>query len=117
MAGNAGHPFFGNQYDKGGYNGGYRYEWKPNSNVATGLKCPTKAASDNIASVSLSAVLPQTTNKILPVASKVGNQGKGAIIAIVVVSLFAAIGTSVYYINKHSNGNRKLKEKGPQAIN
>jgi hypothetical protein len=31
MAGNTGHPFFGNQYTKSNYHGGYTYDWEPNA--------------------------------------------------------------------------------------
>ena len=116
MAGNEGHPFFGNQYARSCYTGGYQYDWKPNSSVTDVFKQSAKSVSDSIKSVSSITALPQSENKILPRVSKSGNDGKGAIFAVVIVSVITAIGTGAYFLCKHINKNRKSKEEAFQSI-
>src|SRR5665647_891586 len=116
MAGNAGHPFFGNQYVSRSYTGGYHYNWIPNSNVTEVFTRSAKTVSDNISSISSSAALPQSANKILPRASKIGKSGKGIMIAVVVVSAVAAIGTGAYFLYKHTNKKRKSKKEALQTM-
>ena len=67
MAGNVGHPFFGNQYANSSYTGGYHYDWKPNLKVSEGISNLSKTAIDSKTNISLSAAFPQNTNKILPI--------------------------------------------------
>ncbi|HEY9059180.1 MAG TPA: hypothetical protein VIO64_01570 [Pseudobacteroides sp.] len=110
MAGNAGHPFFGNQYVSSSYTGGYHYDWIPNSNVTEVFTHSAKTVSDNIKSISSSAVLPQSAKKILPRASKCVKSGKGAMIAVVVVSVVATIGTGAYFLYRHINKKHKSEE-------
>lgn len=116
MAGNLGHPFFGNQHVISDYAGGYRYDWIPNSNVTEVSNLSAITVSDNIKSHSSSAALPQSVNKILPKASKIEMNGKGTIITAVVVSAVAAIGTGAYFLYKHISKKRKSKEEAFQTI-
>lgn len=116
MAGNAGHPFFGNQYVSSSYTGGYHYDWIPNSNVTEVFTRSAKKLSDNISSVPSIAAHHKSANKILPRAYIIGESGKGAMIAVVVVSAIAAIGTGAYFLYKHINKKHKLKEEALQAI-
>lgn len=116
MAGNVGHPFFGNQYVSSYYTGGYHYDWTPNSNVTEVSNLSVRTVSDNTKILSSNAALPQSSNKILTRSPKIEVNGNGATIAIVVVSAVAAIGTGVYFLYKHISKKRKSKEDAFQSI-
>lgn len=116
MAGNVGHPFFGNQYVSSNYTGGYHYDWTPNSNVTEVSTLSVRTVSDNTQILSSNAALPQSSNKILTRSPKIEVNGNGATIAIVVVSAVAAIGTGVYFLYKHISKKRKSKEDAFQSI-
>lgn len=75
-----------------------------------------KTVSDNISRISSSEAIPQRANKILPRVSNVGKSGKGTMIAVVVVSVVAAIGTGAYFLYKHTNKKRKSKRETLQTI-
>ena len=116
MAGNVGHPFFGNQYVSSNYTGGYHYDWTPNSNVTEVSNLSVRTVSDNTKILSSNAALPQSSNKILTRSPKIEVNGNGATIAIVVVSAVAAIGTGVYFLYKQISKKRKSKEEVFQSI-
>lgn len=124
MAGNVGHPFFGNQYVSSNYTGGYHYDWTPNSNVTEVSNLSVRTVSDNTKNISSNAALlqrsnaalPQSANKILTRSPKIEANGNGAMIAIVVVSAVAAIGAGVYFLYKQISKKRKSKEEAFQSI-
>jgi len=116
MAGNMGHPFYGNQYVSGNYTGSYQYDWIPNSNVTKVFKQSAKTVSENINSVSSSAIQPQSANRILLSPPKIGKIKKDVIIAAVVVSAVAAIGTVTYFLYKHIKKKNKTREEEYQTI-
>ena len=117
MAGNAGHPFFGNQYVSSSvaYPGGYTYDWLPNPNITEVFTRSAKAATDSICNIPSSVATPQRAIKVIPKipkSIKIGTGGKIAIITIIT----AGIGTGGYFLYKHIKKKHKLKEGALHAI-
>lgn len=117
MAGNAGHPFFGNQYVSSNvaYPGGYTYDWLPNSNITEVFTRSAKVATDSLSNIPSSVATPPRAIKVIPKipkSIKIGTGGKIAIITIIA----AGISTGAYFLHKHTNKKRKLKEEALQSI-
>jgi hypothetical protein len=115
MAGNTGHPFFGNQYVSSSvaYPGGYTYDWLPNSNITEVFTRSAKVATDSISNIPSNVATPQRAIKVIPKIKsiKIGTGGKIAIITII-----TAIGTGGYFLYKHIKKKHKLKEGALHAI-
>ena len=116
MAGNAGHPFFGNQYVSSNvaYPGGYTYDWLPNANISEVFTRSTKVATDSISNIPLSIAAPQRSIRVIPKVPK-SIKIKGGKIAII-TTITAAVGTGAYFLYKHIDKKRKSKEKALQTI-
>ena len=95
MAGNMGHPFFGNQYAGSSYSGGYHYDWIPNSK---------------------SIALSQSVNGNLSKASKILEIGKSAMNVELVVSVVVATAINAYFQYKRINKEYKSKAEAFQTI-
>ena len=117
MAGNAGHPFFGNKYVSSSvvYPGGYTYDWLPNTNISEVFTRSTKVTTDSISNIPLSVAAPQRSIKVIPKMSKSIKIGKGGKIAII-TTIAAAAGTGAYFLYKHIDKKRKSKEEALQTI-
>ena len=117
MAGNAGHPFFGNKYVSSSvvYPGGYTYDWLPNTNISEVFTRSTKVATDSISNIPLSVAAPQRSIKVIPKMPKSIKIGKGGKIAII-TTIAAAAGTGAYFLYRHIDKKRKSKEEALQTI-
>jgi len=117
MAGNAGHPFFGNQYVSSSavYSGGYTYDWSPNANISEFFTRSTKVATDSIRNIPLSVVEPQRSIQFIPKMPKSIKIGKGGKI-VIITTIVAAVGTGAYCLYRHIDTKRKSKEEALQAI-
>jgi len=106
MAGNAGHPFYGNQHTAGNYAGGYKYEWLPNHKATEFIPRSTKPITNRVSSFS--------PNNVISQVFKATEKRNGGIITMA-IAITAAVGTGAYFLSKHIHKKYKDKKEVIQA--
>ncbi|MHC1735749.1 MAG: hypothetical protein AB9921_08805 [Erysipelotrichaceae bacterium] len=111
MAGNVGHPFFGNQYTNGNYPGNYHYNWSPNLIESEVMRQSTKILSSDTNAVEALNANTQSANKILPNSTKIQKIGKDTVTPILIVAGVFAAGVAAYFLYEHFKKKRNTDEE------
>jgi DNA-directed RNA polymerase subunit RPC12/RpoP len=108
MAGNNGHPFFGNQYVISDYAGGYQYDYFPNQNIKQISNKTDSVLSLNNNIISNTMKSDQPSKTILNISKNETKNIKVIILGVVVFISLVGIGV---YIRKKFKAKKNLMDK------